>query len=191
MNINIKELLLNVKNELDNCDQNTLCNICKLPTYKYNRITLNCTHIYHINCIKAKKLKIIKCPYCQKRNKISSDICQHLNCNNSTINDSKYCNVHINKIINKISKYENICGICNDYNSDIEKLKNLQNNNTTGVSNYLMKNGNLCSNKLKNNLHLCGIHNKKVINDIKKLENKINDYKNINTDINKSKELIY
>ena len=192
MNINIQELLLNVKNELNNCDQNTVCNICKLPTYKYNRITLQCSHIYHIDCIKAKSSKIIKCPYCQEKNKIISNNCKYINCCKNTINDSQYCNMHIKQIENNIKKLSNTNNIILNLNIEKQNLENIKNtNNTSGICNYIMKNGNCCTNKLKNNLNLCGIHQKKIINDIKKIEFKICSNNSYENKINDLKKKIY
>jgi hypothetical protein len=185
MSINVKELLLNVKKELDNCDHTTLCNICKLPTYKYNRIILQCNHIYHINCIKvSKNTKLIKCHYCQKKTKIISHICKYKNCDKLTINDSKYCNFHVNKLKNEINKFENDkSNLINDKLKNLIKIRDTPNPNN--ICNFIMKNNNCCTNKLKNN-NLCGIHQKKLLNDIKKLEIKLN---NLNLNNNKIKTL--
>ena len=54
-----------------------------------------------------------------------------------------------------------------------------------------MKNNNICTNKLKNNNNLCGIHKKKLLNDINKLELKLNNLDLNKNEINNLKTEIY
>tara|TARA_Y100000768_G_scaffold387971_1_gene381255 strand:+ start:2397 stop:2960 length:564 start_codon:yes stop_codon:yes gene_type:complete len=187
----MKELLLSVKQELENCNHDTLCNVCKLPTYKYNRITLQCNHIYHIDCIKVtKNTKLIKCHYCQKKTKIISKKCNHENCNKFTINDSNYCNIHIRKIKININKFSDKQII--EINNKLDSLILLRDTpNTSNICNFCMKNNNICTNKLKNNNNLCGIHKKKLLNDINKLELKLNNLDLNKNEINNLKTEIY
>ena len=54
----ILELYGNLKNDIESSDINSICNICKLPTIKSDRVILNCNHVYHYNCIKNNITKM-------------------------------------------------------------------------------------------------------------------------------------
>ena len=80
LNINIKNLYDQLSNEISKVDYNNICNICKLSTNSYDRITLNCGHIYHLECLNiSNKNNVINC-YCNNKSNIEKKTCKYINC---------------------------------------------------------------------------------------------------------------
>jgi len=78
-NNEIQQLYNELNNEILNSDINDICNICKLPTRKYERITLKCNHFYHIDCINiSNRTQQYICPYCSKKHKMEKSRCIYM-----------------------------------------------------------------------------------------------------------------
>lgn len=198
----IKLLYKQLKNELETNDNENVCCICKLKITKYNSITLKCSHKYHINCLfKNKKPYSILCPYCNFNNKLDKIKCKDCKCYNHTLNDSGYCKIHINRVLSKINKLNKVLDnlekkedILSEKINELNILKetNIQNNHICGC---IMINGKQCNRNVKDNLIYCKIHQKKLNNDLVKLELNSNKLKNeqdiIKKKIESVKKLIY
>lgn len=99
--------------QLNKRDLDNICNICKEDIHKFDKITLKCKHIYHINCIKnlKKSSYIFECPYCafecslkDHENKCTYEMRNKKICNKKCYNQAKLCTIHIRSKKNLIEK---------------------------------------------------------------------------------------
>jgi len=182
MNYNIQQLYNELNEELLNSNINDICNICKLPTKKYERITLNCGHFYHINCINIsnRTLQYI-CPYCSKRNKIEKNRCifikKKLKYSNDHLNffeDELKKNVqhyYINKKKLKEKLNEEEYDLLNK-NKDLFKIKiNDLKKKINEIKDYLNNSNNQCKKCTISDSKYCNNHIKKIKQDIEKSKN--------------------
>jgi len=112
-----------------NCIED-ICAICNLPYDENNKITLDCKHIYHENCVNKllNTSTYFTCPYCkncqvtyklQKKCKyITKDLKK---CNRMCLSDIGICTFH-----HKYMKNNNKCmGICRSGKKcEFKKIKN-------------------------------------------------------------------
>lgn len=204
-NLNIKKLYEQLSNEISNLDYNRICNICKLNTNDYDRITLNCGHIYHTDCLNiSNKTNIINCHYCNSKNNINKYTCKYIDydnpdykCNKKCINDCSICKVHTNKIIKniknndmKINKLEKEKLIILNSLEEKKKLFNVK-SSEPHICNFKLKNKDCyCTNKTKDDNFYCKIHMNSLKKNIFTLEKKIDNLEiKIKNNINKNTNL--
>lgn len=177
MSYDFKKLYQQINNELKNCDINSICNICKLPTSEDTKITLKCNHIYHINCLSiTSKTTYISCEYCNKKTKLLKTKCNYIIPKYKKKlekleklyleNKNKYDNLSI-KDNNLLIELNNLKEIIDDI-----KINKIRCKKTT-INNKLCN----CHFKIKKKKE---INDKSKIVDLEKLKDKlINDKNNI------------
>lgn len=123
------------------------CMICLTNYNLYNKVTLECNHIYHNSCINLllKNTHYFICPYCKLyQDKFNlSKICKYVTkngkkCNKMCLTDSNICIFH--------NKY-------------------MTNNICLGIYKYGKNKGKRCLYKPINGKFFCKIHNKLIKKD--------------------------
>ena len=208
-NTQIQELYNELNNELLNSDINEICNICKLPTKKHDRITLKCNHFYHINCINVSNRTIhISCPYCSKKNNIEKLTCMYINNNlksykNDLCHNKEYqlqLKKKISELETKKNKLQNIINNnSNKKNIDIEQKNidieqknidieqkniDIEQKNINDIKEKILNFSNKyhCKRCTISDSKYCGIHIKKIQQNIEK-NNNILKYKTNKEDL--------